>query len=340
MRKVTKLGAGGGLAAAGLGMLVASGVFTASAAIVVGPGAPSASARAGLTPFDSCDELLSWYRAEGLRRVGAYGWDGDRPVYYAMEDSAAGMSELRSTSRRHTVVGDRRRRGQLGDRHQHAGGRGRRARPGQDRRHRAGARGRAQRAAERRDRRPAAGARLLPSPGLDLRRRGDARRRPGRGHRDRCAHLRRPGGRELGHPPDRALGVAEPRPRARRLRPRPADPGDGPDLLRHGALRPAVRRHDPAGHADPGTCPALRVPLRGHRQDGRARQEPGAGEGEHPRRLAADGRPTPARHRLRGARAAGRLRRGAAPAARARAPARSRSSASTSTPPTIGRPWP
>ena len=99
MRKVTKLGAGGGLAAAGLGMLVASGVFTASAAIVVGPGAPPASAGAGLTPFDSCDELLSWYRAEGLRRVGAYGWDGDRPVYYAMEDSASGMSELRSHRR-------------------------------------------------------------------------------------------------------------------------------------------------------------------------------------------------------------------------------------------------
>ena len=98
MRKVTKLGAGGGLAAAGLGMLVASGVFTASAAIVVGPGAPPASAGAGLTHFDSCDELLSWYRTEGLRRVGAYGWDGDRPVYYAMEDNASGMSEVRSTS--------------------------------------------------------------------------------------------------------------------------------------------------------------------------------------------------------------------------------------------------
>ena len=102
MRKVTKLSSGGGLAAAAVGMLVASAVFTASAAIVVGPGAPSASARAGLTPFDSCDELLSWYRAEGLRRVGAYGWDGDQPVYYAMEDSAAGMSELRSTSRSST----------------------------------------------------------------------------------------------------------------------------------------------------------------------------------------------------------------------------------------------
>jgi hypothetical protein len=98
MRKVTKFGAGGGLAAAGLGMLVASGVFTASAAIVVGPGAPPASAGAGLTRFDSCDELLSWYRTEGQRRVDAYGWDGDRSVYYAMEDTTSGMAEARSAS--------------------------------------------------------------------------------------------------------------------------------------------------------------------------------------------------------------------------------------------------
>ena len=98
MRKVTKYGAGGGLAATGLGVLVASGVLTASAAIVVGPGAPPASAGAGLTPFDSCAEMLSWYRAEGLRRVEAYGWDGDQPVNDAMEDSASGISELRSAA--------------------------------------------------------------------------------------------------------------------------------------------------------------------------------------------------------------------------------------------------
>ena len=98
MRKVTKYGAGGGLAATGLGVLVASGVLTASAAIVVGPGAPPASAGPGLTPFDSCAETLSWYRAEGLRRVEAYSWDGGQPVNYAMEDSASGISELRSAA--------------------------------------------------------------------------------------------------------------------------------------------------------------------------------------------------------------------------------------------------
>ena len=99
MRKVTKIGAGGGLAAAGLGMLVASGVFTASAAIVVGPGVPPANAEAGLTAFDSCDQLLSWYRTQGLRRVGAYGWDGGRPVYYAMEgNTTSGTSETRSSA--------------------------------------------------------------------------------------------------------------------------------------------------------------------------------------------------------------------------------------------------
>ena len=93
MRKVTKfLGMGAALAARRTRDLAASGVFTASAAILVSaPGPPSvASAGAGLTHFDSCDDLLSWYRAEGLRRVSAYGWDGDRPVYYAMEDNASG----------------------------------------------------------------------------------------------------------------------------------------------------------------------------------------------------------------------------------------------------------
>ena len=97
MRKITKIGAGSGLTAVGLTALVASGVLTASAALVItDPGAPRASAEAGLTAFDSCDQLLAWYRQQGLRQVGAYGWDGDRPVYYAMEDSAAGSSERSS----------------------------------------------------------------------------------------------------------------------------------------------------------------------------------------------------------------------------------------------------
>ncbi len=105
MRKLTKIGAGGGLTAVGLTALVASGVLTASVALVVtDPGAPRASAQSGLTGFDSCDQLLTWYREQGLRQVGAYGWDGDRPVYYAMEDSAAGTSELRSAAPSSTDV--------------------------------------------------------------------------------------------------------------------------------------------------------------------------------------------------------------------------------------------
>ncbi len=105
MRKVTKIGAGSGLTAVGLTALVASGVLSASAALVVtDPVAPPASAEAGLTAFDSCDQLLTWYREQGLRKVGAYGWDGNRPIYYAMEDSVSGTSELRSAAPSSTDV--------------------------------------------------------------------------------------------------------------------------------------------------------------------------------------------------------------------------------------------
>jgi uncharacterized secreted protein with C-terminal beta-propeller domain len=93
MRKLTKIGAGGGLAAVALGGLVASGVLTASAVMIVGdPLAPRAVATSGLTRFDSCDQLLRWYRAQGLRSVGAYGWNDGSPVAYPL-DANTGMQE-------------------------------------------------------------------------------------------------------------------------------------------------------------------------------------------------------------------------------------------------------
>ena len=99
------------------------------------PRGPVGERRGRADALDSCDDLLSWYRARA-RRVGAYGWDGDRPVYYAMEDSASGHVRGEVDV---TVAGHRRRRRAARDRHQRPGGRRRRARRGQDRRHAAGA---------------------------------------------------------------------------------------------------------------------------------------------------------------------------------------------------------
>lgn len=94
MRNLMKIGAGGGLAAMALGGLVASGVLTASAAIIVtDPLAPHAVAESGLTGFDSCNQLLRWYQTQGLKSVGGYGWEGNSPRYYAMDDSAGGTQE-------------------------------------------------------------------------------------------------------------------------------------------------------------------------------------------------------------------------------------------------------
>ena len=47
-----------------------------SAAVLVDPGAPPARASDGLTPFDSCAELQSWYVDHTIDQVGPYGWGG------------------------------------------------------------------------------------------------------------------------------------------------------------------------------------------------------------------------------------------------------------------------
>jgi uncharacterized secreted protein with C-terminal beta-propeller domain len=95
MRNLTKITAGGGLGALGIGTLVASGVLAASAVVVVGdPIAGRAVAASGLTPFRSCTELRNWYVDEARRQVGPYGWDGGNDGrVYAMEDSLGGMAE-------------------------------------------------------------------------------------------------------------------------------------------------------------------------------------------------------------------------------------------------------
>ncbi len=47
-----------------------------SAAVLVDPGAPPARAADGLTAFDSCAELQSWYVDHTIDQVGPYGWGG------------------------------------------------------------------------------------------------------------------------------------------------------------------------------------------------------------------------------------------------------------------------
>ena len=47
-----------------------------SAAVLVDPGAPPARAADGLTPFDSCAQLQSWYVDHTIDQVGPYGWGG------------------------------------------------------------------------------------------------------------------------------------------------------------------------------------------------------------------------------------------------------------------------
>ncbi len=54
-----------------------------SAAVLVDPGAPPARAAAGLTPFDSCAELQSWYVDHTIDQVGPYGWGGRRLDHHA-----------------------------------------------------------------------------------------------------------------------------------------------------------------------------------------------------------------------------------------------------------------
>lgn len=77
MRLVTKLAAGGGLAATAASYaVIASGVLVTSATVVAAnPVTPAATADS-LTEFDSCPELLDWYVDDGVREVGPWGWDG------------------------------------------------------------------------------------------------------------------------------------------------------------------------------------------------------------------------------------------------------------------------
>lgn len=77
MRLVTKLTAGGGLAASAAAYaVIASGVLATTAAVVaVDPVAPAATADS-LTGFDSCPELLAWYVDAAVREAGPWGWNG------------------------------------------------------------------------------------------------------------------------------------------------------------------------------------------------------------------------------------------------------------------------
>lgn len=97
MRNLTRITAGGGLAALGIGTLVASGVLAASAVVVVGdPLAGRAVAASGLKPFGSCAELRDWYVDAATSDVGPYGWDGGYAGYGGpLEDLTASRAEER-----------------------------------------------------------------------------------------------------------------------------------------------------------------------------------------------------------------------------------------------------
>ncbi len=80
MRLVTKLTAGGGLAASAVAYaVIASGVLATSATVVamdpVAPPAPAATADS-LAEFDSCPELLAWYVDHSADEAGPWGWNG------------------------------------------------------------------------------------------------------------------------------------------------------------------------------------------------------------------------------------------------------------------------
>ncbi len=77
MRLVTKLAAGGGLAAtAAAYAVVASGVLATTATVVAAdPVAPAATADS-LAEFGSCPELLAWYVDHGAEEAGPWGWGG------------------------------------------------------------------------------------------------------------------------------------------------------------------------------------------------------------------------------------------------------------------------
>ena len=90
MESPSKSVLGGGLVTAFvLGCLV-------SAAVLVDPGAPPARAAAGLTPFDSCAELQSWYVDHTIDQVGPYGWGGRR--WTTMRGSAGAMEDSSSSA--------------------------------------------------------------------------------------------------------------------------------------------------------------------------------------------------------------------------------------------------
>ena len=67
-----------------------------SAAVLVDPGAPPARAAAGLTPFDSCAELQSWYVDHTIDQVGPYGWG--RRGWTSMRGSAGATEDSSSSA--------------------------------------------------------------------------------------------------------------------------------------------------------------------------------------------------------------------------------------------------
>ena len=67
-----------------------------SAAVLVDPGAPPARAAAGLTQFDSCAELQSWYVDHTIDQVGPYGWGGRR--WTTMRGSTGAMEDSSSSA--------------------------------------------------------------------------------------------------------------------------------------------------------------------------------------------------------------------------------------------------
>jgi hypothetical protein len=77
MRVLSKVALGGSaLSAAVAGGLVAAGLFTTGATLVVADPVPPPAQADGLTAYRSCAQLLATYVQHGVADVGPYGWTG------------------------------------------------------------------------------------------------------------------------------------------------------------------------------------------------------------------------------------------------------------------------
>jgi hypothetical protein len=90
MQTPAKTAIGGSLISAlAIGGIVLTGV-------VADPGAPAARAATGLSTFESCDALQSWYVDHTLDQVGPYGWGGGARTLYREDAPVPAQTEGRA----------------------------------------------------------------------------------------------------------------------------------------------------------------------------------------------------------------------------------------------------